>query len=314
MRRYKNMETSMNRRIVLQAAGLAAAALLGAGPALAQGFPARSITLVVPNPPGGVVDTAARLASDPLSRLLGQSVVVDNRGGASGNIAYQMVARAPKDGYTLLASYSAYHVGNPALFPRLPWAQSELAPVGLIVAATNVIAVHPSVPANNLQEFIAYLRKNPGKVNYASQGNGSLSHVGTAVFAQVLGGQVQMFITTPPSVLGHVQTGKLRALAVTSKARHPMLPDVPTTAEAGLPGFELEAWVGLFAPAGTPPDVIDRLSAALKTSLESPDVQKRAALQGVEPRFLGPQALGALVQRETDHWGKVIKANHITVD
>jgi tripartite-type tricarboxylate transporter receptor subunit TctC len=305
MRRYKNMETSMNRRIVLQAAGLAAAALLGAGPALAQGFPARSITLVVPNPPGGVVDTAARLASDPLSRLLGQSVVVDNRGGASGNIAYQMVARAPKDGYTLLASYSAYHVGNPALFPRLPWAQSELAPVGLIVAATNVIAVHPSVPANNLQEFIAYLRKNPGKVNYASQGNGSLSHVG---------GQVQMFITTPPSVLGHVQTGKLRALAVTSKARHPMLPDVPTTAEAGLPGFELEAWVGLFAPAGTPPDVIDRLSAALKTSLESPDVQKRAALQGVEPRFLGPQALGALVQRETDHWGKVIKANHITVD
>jgi tripartite-type tricarboxylate transporter receptor subunit TctC len=130
----------------------------------------------------------------------------------------------------------------------------------------------------------------------------------------VLGGQVQMFITTPPSVLGHVQTGKLRALAVTSKARHPMLPDVPTTAEAGLPGFELEAWVGLFAPAGTPPDVIDRLSAALKTSLESPDVQKRAALQGVEPRFLGPQALGALVQRETDHWGKVIKANHITVD
>jgi tripartite-type tricarboxylate transporter receptor subunit TctC len=310
MRRYKNMETSMNRRIVLQAAGLAAAALLGAGPALAQGFPARSITLVVPNPPGGVVDTAARLASDPLSRLLGQSVVVDNRGGASGNIAYQMVARAPKDGYTLLASYSAYHVGNPALFPRLPWAQSELAPVGLIVAATNVIAVHPSVPANNLQEFIAYLRKNPGKVNYASQGNGSLSHVGT----DVLGGQVQMFITTPPSVLGHVQTGKLRALAVTSKARHPMLPDVPTTAEAGLPGFELEAWVGLFAPAGTPPDVIDRLSAALKTSLESPDVQKRAALQGVEPRFLGPQALGALVQRETDHWGKVIKANHITVD
>ena len=324
----------MNRRIVLQAAGLAAAALLGAGTVQAQAFPAKSITLVVPNPPGGVVDTAARLASDPMSRLLGQSVVVDNRGGASGNIAYQMVARAPKDGYTLLASYSAYHVGNPALFPKLPWAQSELAPVGLIVAATNVIAVHPSVPANNLQEFIAYLRKNPGKVNYASQGNGSLSHVGTAVFAQVtqtqithvpykgsgpaiqdvLGGQVQMFITTPPSVLGHVQTGKLRALAVTSKTRHPMLPDVPTTAEAGLPGFELEAWVGLFAPAGTPPDAIARLSDALKTSLESPDVQKRAALQGVEPRFLGPQALGALVQRETDHWGKVIKANHITMD
>lgn len=322
------------RHFLRQAAGLAALACVIGNPVQAQTFPAKSVTIVVPNPPGGVVDTAARLASEPLTRLLGQSVVVDNRGGASGNIAYQMVARAPKDGYTLLASYSAYHVGNPALFPKLPWAQSELAPVGLIVAATNVIAVHPSVPANNLQEFIAYLRKNPGKVNYASQGNGSLSHVGTAVFAQatqtrithvpykgsgpaiqdVLGGQVQMFITTPPSVLGHVQSGKLKALAVTSKTRHPMLPDVPTTAEAGLPGFELEAWVGLFAPAGTPPEVVDKLSASLKTALESPEAQKRAALQGVEPRFQGPQALAALVQRETEHWGKVIKANHITMD
>lgn len=316
------------------ALALALAASLAAPAAWAQGFPTKSITVMVPNPPGGVVDAAARLAADSMSRLLGQTLVVDNRGGASGNIAYQAVARAPKDGYTLLASYSAYHVGNPALFPKLPWAQKDLVPVGLIVAATNVIAVHPSVPADNLRDFIAYLRKNPGLVNYASQGNGSLSHVGTAVFGQVtqskithvpykgsgpaiqdvLGGQVQMFITTPPSVMGHVQSGKLRALAVTSKSRHPMLPDVPTTAEAGLPGFELEAWVGLFAPAGTPPDVIARLSASLKTALEAPETIKRAQAQGMETRYLGPDDLAALVQRETTHWGKVIKANHITTD
>jgi len=315
---------------------LAAGSYLVAPAAVAQshGFPSKSITLVVPNPPGGVVDTAARLAADPLARILGQPVVVDNRGGASGNIAYQLVARAPKDGYTLLASYSAYHVGNPALFAKLPWAQTDLEPVGLIVAAMNVIAVHPSVPAASLQEFIAYLRKNPNAINYASQGSGSLSHVGTELFSQttgtkivhvpykgsgpaiqdVLGGQVQMFITTPPSVLGHVRSGRLKALAVTSKTRHPMLPDVPTTAEAGLPGFEMEAWVGLFAPKGTPADVIARLSSDLKTAVEAPDTLARAQAQGVEPRYLGPEALAALVQRETAYWGQIIKANDITVD
>ncbi|KAF1023222.1 MAG: hypothetical protein GAK30_00675 [Paracidovorax wautersii] len=315
---------------------LAASVCLAAPLALAQpaDFPTKSITLVVPNPPGGVVDTAARLAADPLGRLLGQPLVVDNRGGASGNIAYQQVARSPHDGYTLLASYSAYHVGNPSLFAKLPWAQSDLEPVGLIVAATNVIAVHPSVPAANLQEFIAYLRKNPGTVNYASQGSGSLSHVGTELFAQttgtkithvpykgsgpaiqdVLGGQVQMFITTPPSVMGHVRSGRLKALAVTSKTRHPMLPDVPTTAEAGLPGFELEAWVGLFAPKGTPPDVVNRLSSSLKTALAAPETLPRAQAQGVEPRYLDPVALAALVQRDTAYWGQIIKANNISGD
>lgn len=307
---------------------------LSAGSAIAQTYPSKPITLVVPNPPGGVVDTAARLAADALVHQLGQPIVVDNRGGASGNIAYQLVARAPKDGYTLLASYSAYHVGNPALFARLPWAQADLAPVGMIVAATNVITVHPSVPAANLSEFIAYLRKNPGTVNYASQGSGSLSHVGTELFAQtvgtkithipykgsgpaiqdVLAGQVQLFITTPPSVLGHVRSGRLRALAVTSKTRHPMLPDVPTTAEAGLPGFELEAWVGLFAPDGTPADVVARLSSNLKAALAAPETLQRAQAQGVEPRYLGPEALATLVQRETVHWGTIIKANNIIVD
>lgn len=324
----------MSRRRLVCSAILALSATLASHGALAQSFPSKPITVVVPNPPGGVVDSSARLVADPLTKLFGQAVIIDNRGGASGNIAYQMVARAPKDGYTLLASYSAYHVGNPALFPKLPWEQKDLAPVALIATATNVITAHPSVPATNLKEFIAYVKKNPGKVNYASQGNGSLSHIGTELFDQstqtemthvpykgsgpaiqdVLSGQVQVFITTPPSVMGHVQSGKLKAFAVTSKTRHPMLPDVPTTAEAGLPGFELEAWVGLFAPAGTPPDVIAKLSEGVKKALELPETKKRAETLGIEAHYLGPDALAALVRKDTEYWGKVIKARNIKAD
>ncbi len=313
---------------------LAALATLACGLAAAQGFPAKPITFIVPNPPGGLVDGSARLLSEPLARVLGQSVVVDNKGGASGNVAYAQVARAAPDGYTLLTSYSAYHVGNPALFPKMPWAQKDLAPVALITAATNVIAVHPSVPANNLQEFIAYLKKNPGRLSYASQGNGSLSHVGTEMFKaqtgtsmvhipyrgsgpamlDVLSGQVQVFMTTPPSVMGHVQSGKLKGLSVTSTARHPSLPQVPTTAEAGLKGFELEAWVGIFAPAGTPPDVINKLSAGIKQALELPETRTRAAAAGIDLRYQPPAQLEALVQRETAFWAKTIQAAKITAE
>ncbi|QJW83916.1 tripartite tricarboxylate transporter substrate binding protein [Ramlibacter terrae] len=313
---------------------LAAIAALSCGLAAAQGFPTKPITLVVPNPPGGLVDGSARLLSEPLGRVLGQSVVVDNKGGASGNVAYAQVARAPADGYTLLTSYSAYHVGNPSLFPKMPWAQKDLAPVALITAATNVIAVHPSVPANNLQEFIAYLKKNPGRLSYASQGNGSLSHVGTEMFKaqtgtsmvhipyrgsgpailDVLSGQVQVFMTTPPSVMGHVQNGKLKGIAVTSGARHPGLPQVPTTSEAGLKGFELEAWVAIFAPAGTPPDVVNKLSASIKQALDMPETRSRAAAAGIDLRYQPPAQLDALVQRETAFWAKTIQAAKITAE
>ncbi len=302
--------------------------------AQAQPYPSKPVQLVVPNPPGGVVDTSARLLSEPLAKLLGQSVVIENKGGASGNIAYQQVALAPKDGHTLLISYSAYHVGNPAMFSKLPWAQKDFVPVALLTAATNVIAVHPSVPGNNLKEFLAYAKANPGKLNFASQGNGSLSHVGTALLEvttgiemthvpykgsgpaiqDVLGGQVQVFMTTPPSVMQHVQAGKLKAFAVTGKARHPGLPNVPTTAEAGLAGFELEAWVGLFAPAGTPAAVVQQLSDKVKLALATPEAKAVAERTGIEIRYLGPEALAALVQRETDYWGQVIKTKNIKAD
>jgi tripartite-type tricarboxylate transporter receptor subunit TctC len=324
----------MKRRPFLRCAGLAAAAL-SASLALAQGaYPGKPVALIVPNPPGGLVDTSARILGDSLSKVFNQSVVVDNRGGGSGNVAYGLVARAPADGYTLLTSYSAYHVGNPALTPKLPWAQKDFTPVALITVATNVIAAHPSVPANNLTEFIAYVKKNPGKLTYASQGNGSVSHIGTEIFKgqtgtsmvhipykgsgdairDVLSGQVQVFMTTPPSVMQHVLAGKLKAFAVTGKSRHPGLPNVPTTAEAGLKGFELESWVAIFAPAGTPPDVVNKLSTSIKTALESPEARTRADTAGIEIRYLPPAQLDAMVKVETEFWARTIKAQGITAD
>jgi len=313
---------------------LALLGTLALGSALAQTYPSKPITLVVPNPPGGFVDASARILSDALAKVTSQSVVVDNRGGGSGNVAYQAVARANPDGYTLLNSYSAYHVGNPNLSPKLPWAQKDFVPVALITVATNVIAVHPSVPAKNLGEFISYLKANPGKLSYASQGNGSLSHIGTEMFKMqtktsmvhipyrgsgpavqdVLSGQVQVFITTPPSVMGHVQAGKLNGLAVAGKTRHPGLPQVPTTTEAGLKGFELEAWVGIFAPAATPADVVNKLSGQIKAALELPDTKTRADGAGVELRYLPPAALDALVKKDTAFWAQTIKAAGITAD
>ena len=302
--------------------------------AQADAYPSKPITLVVPNPPGGLVDTSARLVSEPLARIIGQSVVVDNKPGDSSNLAYSNVARSAKDGYTVLVSYSGYHIANPILMDKLPWELKDLTPIGLITVATNVIAVHPSVPANNLKEFIAWAKQNPGKLNYASQGNGSVSHIGTEIFKQqtgiemthvpykgsgqaiqdVLAGQVQVFISTPPSVMGHVQSGKLKALAVTGKTRHPQLPQVPTASEAGLSGFELESWVALYVASGTPKDVVQKLSADVKRSMELPETKQRAEAAGVEVRYLTPDNTTKLLERDTISWAKAIKAGNIKFD
>ena len=300
----------------------------------AQAFPSRPISLVVPNPPGGLVDTSARLAGDSLAKVMGQSVVIENKPGGSGNLAYQMVARGAKDGHTLLVSYSGYHIANPILMDKLPWEPKDLSPVGLITVATNVIAVHPSVPVNNLREFIAFAKANPDKLNYASQGNGSVSHIGTEIFkmqtgahlthvpykgsgqaiADVLAGQVQVFITTPPSVMQHVQAGKLKALAVTGKTRHPGMPQVPTVAEAGLANFELESWVALYAPSGTPAAVLQKLSNDVKRAMELPETRQRADAAGIEVRFLTPAETTRVLERETADWAKAIKAANIKFD
>ena len=270
---------------------------------------------------------AARLATEPLSQGLGQPVVVDNRTGASGNIAYNYVAQARPDGYTLLASYSMYHAGNPSLFTGLHWNTDSFVPVGMVAVAPHVVVVHPDLPVHNLQELVDYAKAHPGEVNYASQGSGSVPHVGTELLSQmtgikvthvpykgsgpaiqdVLAGRVQLFITTPPSVMGHIQQGKLRAIAVAGRERHPMLPDVPTSAEQGFPNFELEAWVSLFAPAGTPDDVVQRLTTVLQQGLQSSKVEESARGAGIEVRYQSPAELGETVTRETKYWTDVIK-------
>ena len=301
----------------------------------AETWPTRPITMVVPSAPGGSTDLCARLIGESLSRTLGQAVVVDNKAGAAGNLGTEIVARAKPDGYTLLMQYSGYHVGNPALFPQIKWNPTkDFVPVALVMRAPHVIAVSGAVPAKNLEEFIALGKKNGKGWFFASSGNGSIQHVAGELFAQqtkvpmthvpykgagpavndLLGGQVDVFVTTPPSVIGHVASGKIKALAYTGRQRHPSLPNVPTSAEAGLPGYEVESWFAVFAPAGTPAPVVARLSAEIKTIVESESYRKKVDEQGAFAAYMDPKTLGSFVDRELELWARVIKTANIKAD
>ncbi len=325
----------MTRWIRAIAATLAVASLPAWAQAPQAAFPTRPVTLTVPVPPGGILDTVARMVSPHMAKALGQSVVVDNRAGASGNIAATAVARAQPDGHTLLVGYSMFHVGNPTMFPNLAWDPvRDFVPVGMLVVSPHILAVHPSVPAKTLKELVAHTRANPGKLSYATSGNGSVPHVGVELFKQqnklfivhvpyrgagpamvdVASGNVQMTVATPPSLMAFVQSGKVRPLAVAGKNRLPQMPDVPTTTEAGFPDFQLEAWVALFAPAGTPPAAIARLTAAAKEALEQPAVQQTAATAGVEIRYMTPTQLDAVVKADLQYWPRIIKAANIKPD
>ncbi len=313
-----------------------AAACLAAPAALAQGrYPGRAITLVVPTAPGGSTDFTARLVSDALSRALGQPVVVDNKPGASGNIGNQFVARAKPDGYTLLVSYSGYHVGNPHLFKQAGWDPiKDFAPVAMMTRAPQVIAARQGLPVANLKELIAYAKAHPGRLNYASSGNGSIQHIAGELFKQLtgtfithipykgsgpavqdlLGGQVDLFITTPAGVVSQIQAGKLKGIAVTSTQRLSSLPNVPTAAESGLKGYELDSWFALYAPAGTPPEIVQQLNAEIGKILASPEARKKAEDSGTAVEQMTPQQLGEFTRKELDYWGKVIKGARITIE
>jgi tripartite-type tricarboxylate transporter receptor subunit TctC len=316
---------------------LAALVALAADIALAQApaFPAKPVTLVVPVAPGGILDAVARMLAPEMAKQLGQPVVVDNKAGASGNIGATYVAKSAPDGYTLLVGYSMFHVGNPSMFRNLAWDPiRDFSSVAMVAVSPHVIAVHPSVPVKTLQELVDLAKKEPGKLNYASPGSGSVPHVGMELFKQqagidvmhvpykgagpmmqdVIAGQVQMTVATPPSLLGFVQTGRVRALAVAAKTRHPLMPDVPTTAEAGYPSFQLEAWVALFAPAGTPRPVIEKLTAAVAETLKAPEVVEHARATGMAIRFMPPGELDATVKADLDYWSKVIREAKITAD
>ena len=319
----------MKRRTLL-AAALAAPSL-----AQAQGFPNRPITVLVPNPPGGGTDFAARLFQDTLSRLLGVQVVVDNRPGGNGNIAILATVRAAPDGHTLLMQYSGYHAGNPALMRDIGWDPlRDLAAVGMADTAPHGIFVPMDLPVATLAEFIAYAKARPGQVNFASSGNGSIQHIGGARFAQAIGvemvhvpyrgaapalqdvvaGRVQLFVTTPSSAISLVQGGRLKALAIASQNRITALPSVPTTAEAGMPGFTVDAWFAFFAPAGTPAPVLERLNAAMREAARDPEVQRRAEQGGVLLHPLTVAEMDALARREVKELGETIRAARITLE
>ncbi len=325
----------MNRRQLFAGA---AAAIIGSMPAAwAQGtkFPDRPITLVVPSAPGGTTDFSARLIAEPLSRALGQAVVVDNRPGASGNIGNQYVARAKPDGYTLLLAYSGYQVGNPHLFAKAGWDPiKDFAPVAMLTRAPQVVAARGNIPANTLPELIAYAKANPGKLNYASSGNGSIQHIAGELFKQLTGtfithipyrgsgpavqdllaGQVDLHITTPASVVSHIKAGKLKALGVTSAQRLGALPQVPTSTESGLKGFTLDSWFALYAPAGTPPEVVQLLNTEIGKILANPEIRKKAEDAGTLVETMTPSQLGDYTRKELDYWGRVIKTAKITAE
>lgn len=302
----------------------------------AQGkYPERPITLVVPSAPGGSTDFTARLVSDGLAKALGQPVIVDNRPGASGNIGNQVVARSKPDGYTLLVSYSGYQVANPHLFKRAGWDPiKDFVPVAMLTRAPQIIVAREGLPSNNLQELIAYAKANPGKLNYASSGNGSIQHIAAEMLKQIasidmihvpykgagpvvqdlMGGNVDLFITTPASVMGQIQAGKLKGLAVTSSKRLAALPNVPTTNESGLKGYQLDSWFALYAPAGTPPDVVRKLNTEVNRILQMPNVRRKAEDQGTDVEIMSPAQLGEYTKSELDRWGKIISAAGITAD
>ncbi|MBI2746747.1 MAG: tripartite tricarboxylate transporter substrate binding protein [Burkholderiales bacterium] len=320
-------------RLRLALATLAAAAAFSA---LAQGsYPNRPITLVVPTATGGTTDFAGRILAQPLGTALGQSVIVDNKGGANGSIGAMIVKRADADGHTLLMQYSGYHVITPAVSKTpLQWDANDFQPVANVLSAPQVVVVRASLPVKTLAELVAYAKANPGKLNYASSGNGSLQHVTGAMLEQqagiqmvhvpykgtgpalqdLLGGQVDLTFGTPPPFVPHIQSGKLRALAVTGKSRLPSLPDVPTTAEAGLPKLDATSWFAVFAPAKTPKPVVDKLTTEIAKIMATPAFKQKALDLGAEADYMNPQQLGQFTQAELARWAQVVKASKIEAD
>jgi tripartite-type tricarboxylate transporter receptor subunit TctC len=290
---------------------------------------------VVPFPAGGSTDLVARVVAERMGKELGQSIIVENRGGAGGNIGSAAVAKADPDGYTILMGTVATHALNPALYRKMPYdAVADFAPVALLVVVPNVLVVNPDFPAKNVQELIALLKEKPGEYSYASSGNGTPLHLSGELFKSmagvdmvhipykgagpalidVMGGHVPIMFDNLPSSTEHIRAGKLRGLAVTTAERAPSMPDLPTIAESGLPGYETYTWNALFAPAGTPKDVIDRLNAAANAAVADPDVQAKLKDVGAVPKGSTPEELASHVQAELAKWAPVVKASGAQID
>ena len=312
-----------------------AAALLVWLPAAAQTFPSKSLRIVVPFTPAGSVDIAARAIAHEMSKILGQSVVVENKPGAGGNLGALDVARSAPDGYSIVISTSGIQAINPALYAKMPLdPNKDLASVVPLVSLSNVLVVHPSVPARSVKEIIALAKKEPGKWVYASSGSGTSIHMSGAMFTQLTGtdilhipykgsapaitdllaGQTNMMFDNIPSALPHIKAGKLIALATTGAKRDPALPDLPTVAEAGVPGYEAGVWMGLMVPAATPKDIIARLNAAAVQGAKSPEYVKRMTDLGYNIIAGSSEEMARMLEVEIRRWTPIVKASGAKVD
>lgn len=307
--------------------------LLAAPLSMAQAWPARPIRLVVPFPPGGLIDNMARLVGNRLAQELGQPVVIDNKPGAGGNVGAAEAARAPADGYTLLMASPALTI-SPAIYKNLPYQPSQLAPVALLGRVPNVLLVNPASGIGKVQDLVGRAKAKPGQLNYASNGNGTSLHLSAELFKRrsetfithvpyrgsaaaitaLLAGEVDMMFDNLPSAIGQIQAGKLRALAVTTAQRSTALPDVPTLAEAGMEGFNVSAWFGVAAPAGLPAPVATRLADALQKVVQQPEVAAAMQRQGADPAFMDAASAAAALNADAAQWKQVAAFAKIQLD
>ena len=302
---------------------------------LAQTYPAKPVKIIVPFPVGGIADIYSRLIGNRWSETWGQPVVVENRTGAGGNIAAEMVAKAAPDGYTLVMGSLGTHAVNVSLFSKLPYDPvRDFAPVALALEAEGLLVLHSSMPAKSVSELIAYARSKPGALTYASAGAGTASHLAGELFktmakvdmvhvpykgnvpaiTDLLAGQTSLLFGTMPTVLPQVHAGRLKALAVTGAARSPAAPELPTVAEAALPGFEVTNWIGIFAPAGTPREIVARLNGEANRTMQLPEIRGRLVNEGAKFTAKTPEEFGAFQKSEIAKWAKVVKSAGIRVD
>jgi tripartite-type tricarboxylate transporter receptor subunit TctC len=314
-----------------------ALALAPAAPLLAapDAYPTKPIRFIVPYPAGGPLDTVARLLAQKVAENLKKPVIVDNKPGAGGNIGADTVAKAPPDGYTILMGAVATHAINPSLYASIPYDPvRDFAPITQIASTPNVLVVNPSVPARTVREFIAYARANPGKLNFGSGSTGSAGHLAGELFKSLagvemthvpykgaapamqdlIGGRIQLMFDNLASSLGQIRAGKVRALAVTTAKRSLLAPDLPTIAESGLPGFDISTWFGLFAPAATPREVLERLHAEFTRALAAPDVRERMLALGAEPVGSRPDEFAAYIRSEAQKYARLVNASGAKAD
>ncbi len=325
-------------RAVIRSAGLMAVfamAALGAVSAGAQAWPAKPIRIIAPSTPGDAPDVIARMIADKLTPVLGQQVLVENKPGAGGVVGSDAAAKAAPDGYTLIMGNAGSHGINAAVYNKLPYdIQRDFVPVSQVAVAPNVVVINPAIPATSVAEFIAYAKSQPGKLSYASGGNGSSAHMSMELFksmagvdiqhipykgsspalTDLVGGQVAIFIGNMPPTVPLIKGGKLRALAVTTKSRSALMPELPTMTEAGLPGYETVAWFGVLAPAGTPPEIVNRLSVEIGKIARSPEMREKLLAMGAEPVGGSPEEFKLVIDRDIAKWKPLAQKVGIKVD